>query len=308
MKGKYIMANIIAVIWDCDKTLIDGYMQDPLFKRFGIDAHAFWTKVNAIPKEIEKKGIRVNRETYYLNYFIKCAHDGTIPGLNNAMLRELGKEQKFYPGVPEIFRKTKEMFAEDKSYSEYGIQVEHYIVSTGFAETIRGSKLNPYVEEIWGCEFLDAPGPDGKDTLSEIVYTIDNTTKTRAIFEINKGIGKTEGIDVNSKIPKEFRRVQIENMIYIADGPSDIPAFSVVNQNGGATFAIYPKGDAEAMRQVEQMRSDGRVDMYAEADYSEGTTAYLWITGKIQDIADRIRNREKARIRAYASDAPKHLT
>lgn len=26
------MANIIAVIWDCDKTLIDGYMQDPIFK------------------------------------------------------------------------------------------------------------------------------------------------------------------------------------------------------------------------------------------------------------------------------------
>ena len=22
------MANVIAVIWDCDKTLIDGYMQD----------------------------------------------------------------------------------------------------------------------------------------------------------------------------------------------------------------------------------------------------------------------------------------
>lgn len=26
------MANVIAVIWDCDKTLIDGYMQDPIFK------------------------------------------------------------------------------------------------------------------------------------------------------------------------------------------------------------------------------------------------------------------------------------
>ena len=26
------MANIIAVIWDCDKTLVDGYMQDPIFE------------------------------------------------------------------------------------------------------------------------------------------------------------------------------------------------------------------------------------------------------------------------------------
>ena len=301
------MANIIAVIWDCDKTLIDGYMQDPLFERFNINAHDFWEKERAELSETAKKGIRVNPDTYYLNYFIKCAHNGTIPGLNNALLREIGKEQRFYSGIPEIFKQTKEMFSDDKSYSEYGIQVEHYIVSTGFAETIRGSELMPYVDGIWGCELLDAPDQDGRELLSEIVYTIDNTTKTRAIFEINKGIGKIDGIDVNSKIPKDLRRVQFENMIYIADGPSDIPAFSVVKQNGGATFAIYPKGDVKAMRQVEQMRADGRVDMYAEADYSKDTTAYLWITCKIQDMADAIRNREQERIRASASAVPKHL-
>ena len=303
------MANIIAVIWDCDKTLIDGYMQDPIFRKFNVDSHTFWERVNAIPKELlETLGIRVNADTYYLNHFINCAHDGTFPGLNNAMLREFGQEQKFYPGIPEIFKETKNMFRDDKSYSEYGIQVEHYIVSTGFAETIRGSELMPYVDGIWGCELLDAPATDGKIVLSEIVYTIDNTTKTRAIFEINKGIGKIDGIDVNSNIQKELRRVQFENMIYIADGPSDIPAFSVVKQNGGATFAIYPKGDAEAMRQVEQMRSDGRVDMYAEADYSKDTTAYLWITSKIQSMADRIRSHEQSRIRDSASAVPRHLT
>lgn len=302
------MANIIAVIWDCDKTLVDGYMQDPIFRKYKVEAHDFWKAVNAVPKQLEKQGIRVNADTYYLNHFIKCAHDGTFPGLNNAMLREFGKEQQFYPGIPEIFKRTKEMFLDDKSYSEYGIQVEHFIVSTGFAELIRGSELMPYVDGVWGCELLDAPDQDGNDVLSEIVYTIDNTTKTRAIFEINKGIGKLPEINVNSKIPKEMRRVQFENMIYIADGPSDIPAFSLVNQNGGATFAIYPKGDIQAMRQVEQMRADGRVDMYAEADYSEGTTAYMWITSKIQDFADRIRANEKEKILASTSATPHHLT
>ncbi|NLM62163.1 MAG: haloacid dehalogenase-like hydrolase [Clostridiales bacterium] len=302
------MANIIAVIWDCDKTLIDGYMQDPIFRRFNIDARDFWKKVDAVRNEYESKGIRVNRDTYYLNYFIKCAHDGTFPKLSNAMLREFGKEQKFYNGIPEILKKTKNMFEDDKSYSEYGIQVEHYIVSTGFAEVIRGSILMPYVDGVWGCELIEAPDRDGDPVISEIVYTIDNTTKTRAIFEINKGIGKIDGISVNDKIPRDMRRVQFENMIYIADGPSDIPAFSVVKQNGGATFAIYPRGDMQAMQQVEQMRADGRVDMYAEADYSENTTAYMWITSKIQQIADRIRNREKEKILSSASEAPHHLT
>lgn len=301
------MANIIAVIWDCDKTLIDGYMQDPIFKDYGIKSSDFWKEVNSKPDEYKKSGIRVNKDTYYLNHFIKCAHNGTLKGLNNEKLREYGKKQKFYKGIPEIFEKTKQMFKEDKTYAEYGIQVEHYIVSTGFAEIIRGSELMPFVDDIWGCELLEAPDEEGIPVISEVLYTVDNTSKTRAIFEINKGIGKIEGIDVNSKIPQANRRVHFENMIYIADGPSDIPAFSVVKRNGGSTFAIYPKGDLAAMKQVEQMREDGRVDMYAEADYSEGTTAYMWITNQIQKMADRIRDTEKAKIMNSASGVPHHL-
>ena len=298
------MANIIAVIWDFDRTLIDGHMQDPIFKRYGVDAAAFWNQVNAAPAKIAAdKKIRVNADTYYLNHFIRCAHDGTFEGLNNKMLRDFGKEQKFYPGVPEILRRTKELLTSDDSYAEFGIQVEHYIVSTGFAETIRGTELIPLVEEIWGCELLD----DENGVIGDIVYTIDNTTKTRAIFEINKGIGKREVIDVNSKVPKELRRVQFENMIYIADGPSDVPAFSLIGQNGGSTFAVYPKGNMEAMKQVEQMRQDGRVDMFAEADYREGTTACMWITNKILELADRIRTREKEKVISSATPAPHHL-
>lgn len=297
------MANIIAVIWDCDKTLIDGYMQDPIFEEYKIKSSEFWKEVNAIATQYETNGIRVNKDTYYLNHFIKCARNGTFPGLNNQKLKSYGEKQKFYNGIPEIFEHTKNMFKDDKRYSEYGIQVEHYIVSTGFAEVIRGSKLMPYVDGVWGCELLDVLDKNGNKVISEVLYTIDNTTKTRAIFEINKGTN----IDVNSRISEEHRRVRFENMIYIADGPSDIPAFSVVKKNGGATFAIYPKGDQKAMIQVEQMREDGRVDMYAEADYSEGTTAYMWITNKIQKMADRIRNTEKAKIENSTSSAPRHL-
>ena len=301
------MANIIAVIWDCDKTLIDGYMQDPLFEEYGVNAGEFWKEVTKKLEEYENKGIRVNRDTYYLNHFIKCTHDGIFKGLNNAKLKEYGAKQKFYKGIPEIFEKTKDMFKKDKSYAEYGIQVEHYIVSTGFAETIRGMTLMPFVDGVWGCELLETGDSDGNMMISEILYTIDNTSKTRAIFEINKGIGKIEKIEVNSKIPQENRRVHFENMLYIADGPSDIPAFSVIKKNGGSTFAIYPKGDLRAMQQVEQMREDGRVDMYAEADYSEGTTAYMWITNRIQKMAERIRDTEKAKIMNSASDVPHHL-
>lgn len=131
------------------------------------------------------------------------------------------------------------------------------------------------------------------------------------MFEINKGVNSKdgrEGVKVNTKIPEELRRVHFINMVYIADGPSDIPAFSVVNKNNGATFAIYPKGDKKAMKQVEQMRVEGRINMYAEADYTEGTTAYMWICNKITEFAERIREEEKEKIAKYTSAGePKHL-
>lgn len=301
------MANIIAVIWDFDRTLVDGYMQDPIFKKFGIDSSKFWSDMEAAKEECAKRAYRVNKDTYYVNYFIRCAHDGTLQGLNNAMLKEAGSEQKFYPGVEQLLKTIKETFKDDPEHSEYGIQVENYIVSTGFAETIRGTSLMPWIDGIWGCELLDGPDGHGGTVINEMVYTIDNTTKTRALFEINKGIGKVPDIDVNSQIEKSMRRVQFEHMIYIADGPSDIPAFSVVKQNGGLTFAIYPKGDYRAMQQVDQMRASGRVDMYGEADYSPDTTAYMWITDKIRQIGKKILTDEKAKIRASASDVPKHL-
>ena len=37
------MSSIIAVVWDFDKTLVDGYMEDPIFEEYGIDPNEFWS-------------------------------------------------------------------------------------------------------------------------------------------------------------------------------------------------------------------------------------------------------------------------
>ena len=41
------MANIIAVIWDCDRTLVDGYMQDPLVKNWRGNSPSFMWEMKA---------------------------------------------------------------------------------------------------------------------------------------------------------------------------------------------------------------------------------------------------------------------
>lgn len=309
--------NVIAIIWDFDKTLIPGYMQEPIFKAYNIDAKAFWTEVNELPDKYAKRGIRVNKDTIYLNHIITCINQGIFEGLNNKRLKEFGEQLSFYPGVPDIFRDLKQLVEVEQKYKNFSIQVEHYIVSTGITEMIKGSKINDYVDGIWGCEFIEEPIRSNldirineKDTedgvLNQIGYMIDNTSKTRAIFEINKGSNKFN-IDVNSKIDREKRRVPFENMIYIADGPSDIPVFSILKQYGGRTFAIYPKGDVKAFNQVNELIKDGRIDMYAEADYQKDTTAYIWLQENVKQIAERIYNHCLKQVIDSAGKVPGHI-
>ncbi len=301
------MANVIAVIWDFDKTLVNGYMQDPIFEEYDVDPTTFWREVEALgPKYMKEQNVRINRDTIYLNHFIKYTKEGKFPGLNNAKLREMGAKLKFYDGIPEIFEKTKALMSRGTKYKKYEVKVEHYIVSTGMRPIIEGTPIIDYIDGVWACDLIEEG--EGKDRIiSEIGYTIDNTSKTRALFEINKGSNIHPEIDVNGAMAQEDRRVQFKNMIYIADGPSDVPAFSVVKSNGGSTFAIYPKGDEKAFRQVELLRESGRIDTYAEADYSEGSQSYMWISSKIMEMADKICEEEKVKISKTVKDVPKHL-
>ena len=46
--------------------------------------------------------------------------------------------------------------------------------------------------------------------------------------------------------------------------------------------------------------------MFAEADYTVGSTAYMWIINKINEYADRIIQVERNR-RAVVGEGPQHL-
>ena len=46
------MANIIAVVWDFDKT-VNGYMEEPIFEYYGLDSSDFLREVIFFRKNIE---------------------------------------------------------------------------------------------------------------------------------------------------------------------------------------------------------------------------------------------------------------
>lgn len=301
------LQNVIALVWDFDKTLIPGYMQEPLFARYGVDAQTFWSEVNALPAEYRKRGVElVSTEVLYLNHILDYTRRGIFQGLSNTLLRELGRELTFYPGLPDFFDRLRERVQAREEFSNHEIRVEHYVISTGLRQMILGSAINPFVDGVWGCELLESR--DGASPVVEqLGYVLDNTSKTRALFEINKGSNKHGEIDVNALIADEDRRIPFQNMIYIADGPSDVPVFSLLNRNGGSTFAVYSRGSESQFAQVNRLQQQGRVESFGEADFRDGSQTCMWLTATTEAIARRIvADRERA-LGEKVGSPPRHL-
>jgi len=318
MASTLFTQNIIACVWDFDKTLIPAYMQAPLFRRYGIDEASFWAETNAMAENYRKRGYSIAPEISYLNHLLTYVLAGKMPGLGNKVLRECGKEIDFYPGLPTFFESSRAWARAKPEYVKHEIQLEHYVVSTGLAEMIRGSALAPYIDATWACEFIENPLQPGflkqkefpleaASEIAQIGVMIDNTTKTRAIFEINKGTNKNAAIDVNAKVTPEDRRIPLQNMIYIADGPSDVPSFSVVKQGGGKTYAVYNPAVRAEFEQNDRLRHTGRIDHYGPADYTENSATTHWLHLQIEKICDRIVTDREAAVASRVTRPPRHL-
>jgi len=310
--------NTIALIWDFDKTLIPDYMQSPLFRRFGVDEANFWDETNKLAEHYRKRGYHLSPEIAYLNHLLTYVLAGAMAGLNSKILFECGADIRFYPGLPEFFDRAKTFAREKAEYLKHEISVEHYIVSTGIAPMIRGSAIAKHVDGIWACEFVENPlqpgflkqkelSIDATAEIAQIGMVIDNTTKTRAIFEINKGTNKNPAIDVNSKMAAEDRRIPIQNMIYIADGPSDVPSFSVVKKGGGRAYAVYNPEKSAEFEQNDRLLQSGRIHGYGPADYRPDSSTAQWLRLHIHQICDRIVIDREAAVATKASRPPRHL-
>ena len=69
---------------------------------------------------------------------------------------------------------------------------------------------------------------------------------------------------------------------------------------------IYPHGNESAFKQVEFLRENGRIDMFAEADYRDDTTVYMWICNRIIEMSECIKDKENNKF-SGGNASPKHL-
>ncbi len=244
-----------------------------------MEKEAFWIEA----KEQAKKN-NMDEVLAYMQLMLRKAREKRRR-FNKTSLREHGGSlsEILFPGV-------ENWFDEIKQYSDQ-VTIEHYIISSGLDEMIKGSSIGQKFEHVYASGFFY----DENDVPEFPARSINYTTKVQYLFRINKGIRNSwDNTEINNYTPEEERPIPFSQMIYIGDGYTDVPCMKMINHKGGYSIAVYPpkegerrtRGEAKEKRDVENLKKDNRCQFIAEADYTKDKELYRIVTSLIDRIAN----------------------
>ncbi|MCH4208311.1 MAG: haloacid dehalogenase-like hydrolase [Solobacterium sp.] len=246
-----------AILYDFDKTLCTRDMQEySLIPELGYDCPGdFWKEVSKLSVENGMDSISA-----YL-YYLKKKFEDQGKALCRDDFINLGRTIELYPGVKDWFQRIND-YGKSK-----GLEVEHYVISSGMSEIIEGTEIAREFTRIYACRYYyDAQGVAQWPAL-----TINYTTKTQYIFRINKQVlDVSNDNDLNAYVDPDKRPVPFNRMIYVADGLTDVPCMKLVKQHGGKSIVVYNPNSAQAGITAKGLIEDGRADYMVSADYRRG--------------------------------------
>ena len=262
------MKTIIALLYDFDKTLCTQDMQNYTFiPALGMEPGSFWQEANLFGQREEMDSILA-----YMYMMLKKSRELNVP-LTRDFLRQCGRSIDFFPGVQDWFGRV------NAHGAALGVEVEHYVISSGLREIIEGSAIAEAFTKIYASEFCyDASGAPVWPRLA-----VNFTAKTQFVYRINKGVlDVADDQKLNDSMPDDDKRVPFTNMIYIGDGLSDVPCMKMMRAYGGQAIAVYQEANRAG---VEKLLRQKRVDFIYPADYREGGALEATVKDIVQKMA-----------------------
>lgn len=262
---------IVAIAYDFDGTLTPGNMQEHSFlPDISVTPQAFWEKAEQLAKEHNADSVLC-----YMNLMLIKAKEVGIP-VRRVDFNNYGESVKLFDGVDSWFSRM------NKYGEKLGLEVEHYIISSGLSEMIEGTSIASNFKRIFASSYKY-----NEQGIAEWPATAVNfTTKTQYLFRINKGAFDIfDNKKINDFAKMEERPVPFRRMIFIGDGETDIPCFSLAKSLGGHSIAVYNRQVKGARMKAERLIDDGRVNFVAPAVYSESSKLETIVNAIIDKIA-----------------------
>lgn len=262
---------VLAICYDFDKTLSPTDMQAQGFiQSIGYDVENFWKESNKLASDNE-----MDQNLAWMFMMSKGSHGKFI--FNKDTLKEFGSKVELFPGVKTWFERI------NKYGEEHGVEVEHYIISSGLKEMIEGTVIADKFKKIYASSFYY----DDDGVAIWPAQVVNYTDKTQFLFRIEKGVLDVNDQQVNTFFKQNELRVPFRNMVYIGDSDTDIPCMKLVNTNGGHSIGVY-NSETNDKSKVFKMLSENRIKYFAPADYSENST----LEQLILKIIDRTKSNE----------------
>ena len=217
----------------------------------------------------------------------KCKEKG-IP-LTEEYLLSCGQHVELFNGVLTWFDRINEYGRSQ------GVEIEHYIISSGTYEIIQGTPIAKYFKRIYACRYMYDENGEALWPALAINYTL----KTQYIYRISKGtLDVTDDYNLNRLQDESLRRIAYHNMIYIGDGLTDIPCMKLVKERGGKSIAVYPEGNRE---HVKPLVEDARINYVCVADYSPESPLEKIVKLMIEKMAilEKLNMQEKEQLSQY---------
>ena len=256
---------IVAIMYDFDKTLSPKNMQEYGFvPGIGQNPDTFWSKCNELANANNMDPILA-----YM-FLMKEESEGKML-LTRDVFNKLGKSVKLFDGVNTWFKRV-------NTYAQkQGLDIEHYILSSGLKEIIEGTIIAKHFTKIYAAEYCY----NEKQVPIWPAMAVNYTSKTQFLYRINKGVLDVNEHDgLNEYTPENKRRIPFKNMIYIGDGLTDVPCMKLCKVNGGHSIAVYQDKRTIA----DDMLKQGRVDYTVPADYSKDSKMETTVFAIIDQI------------------------
>lgn len=244
--------------YDFDGTLAPGNMQEHAFipDELGMDHAEFWARTAEIAREQRGDGILV-----YMHLMLEMAREKGLE-LTLDSWRRRGAALRLFPGVEDWFVR------QNARAEALGLDLRHFIISSGNRELIEGSPIAGAFERIYASAFLfnrrgEAVGP---------ALAINYTGKTQYLFRINKWtLDEWDNDAINAVQATRDRAVPFDRIAFFGDGLTDIPVMRVMTDHGGHPVAVYDPEKPYTEAAAAKLLRDGRARLAAGGDYREGS-------------------------------------
>ncbi len=276
-KATKSISNYIAIVFDFDETLIPNDSFNVLLQDCQIDIDSFSNK--RVKPLVTDGWDKYLARAYCL---VQESQQRQKNKITKNKLIEVGKKLKLHDGVTAIFARLQQRAKENE------VELEFYLISGGLIDLASSTSIAKYFKKMWGCELHY----NDRGEIDFLKKQMTHTEKTRYLYYLSKGIDKENERDLiynYQDFPNDKIRIPLSQVVYVGDGTSDIPCFTVINQYGGIAIGVYPQNrNAHEWKHRENISSSQKLSNLVAANYQQDSEMMRSLLLAIDCISARI--------------------